>query len=129
MIDHVSIAVRDLQRSTALYEALLAPLGHRLLTQHATTVGFGKKYPELWLNLRPAMVPDADSGMHLCLRARSPEHVQAFYAAALQHGAHADGAPGLRPEYHASYYAAFIRDHDLNRVEVVTFVGAEAAQF
>jgi catechol 2,3-dioxygenase-like lactoylglutathione lyase family enzyme len=122
MIDHVSIGVRDLERSKRFYEAVLGELGHRVLIQRETTVGFGKTYPEFWLNSRPTMVVDADSGTHVCLRARSLEVVEAFYRTALAYGASAEGAPGLRPEYHASYFAAFVRDPDLNRLEVVTFV-------
>lgn len=122
MIDHVSLGVRDLQRSTALYSAALAALGHAPLISRETTVGFGKKYPELWLNHRPGLAGPVDSGIHVCLRASSVQAVQAFYEAALAAGARGDGAPGLRPEYHAQYYAAFVRDLDENLIEVVTFV-------
>jgi catechol 2,3-dioxygenase-like lactoylglutathione lyase family enzyme len=121
MIDHVSLGVRDLARSTAFYEEVLREIGHRIIMKHETTVGFGKNYPEFWLNLRPAMTP-VDSGVHVCLRAASTTVVDAFHRTALALGATTDGSPGMRPEYHASYYAAFIRDFDLNRVEVVTFV-------
>ncbi len=62
MIDHVSIAVSDLARSAAFYEAALAPLGYRVLVERAATVGFGKRYPEVWLNARPGMV--AGSAQH-----------------------------------------------------------------
>ena len=48
--------------------------------------------------------------------------VDAFHAAALRAGGSSDGAPGLRPEYFAGYYAAFIRDPDGNRIEAITFV-------
>src|SRR4051794_20557720 len=127
MIDHVSIGVRDLVGSRRFYEAVLGELGHRVLIERETTIGFGKNYPEFWLNLRPAMVVDADSGTHVCLRASSKEVVEAFYRAALAQGASPDGAPGLRPEYHRAYFAAFVRDADLNRIEVVTFVQEPAA--
>ena len=68
-----------------------------------------------------------DSGVHICLRAPDTAAVDAFHAAALKAGGTSDGAPGLRPEYYATYYAAFIRDPDGNRIEAVTFVreGAE----
>ena len=122
MIDHVSIGVRDLDRSLRFYEAVLGELGHRVLMKRPTTVGFGKNYPEFWLNLRPNMTPDADSGTHVCLRAKSSEVVEAFYRTALANGATTDGPPGYRPEYHATYFAAFVRDLDANRIEVVTFV-------
>ena len=53
--------------------------------------------------------------------------VEAFYRTALAQGASPDGAPGLRPEYHTTYFAAFVRDADLNRIEVVTFVQGQQA--
>jgi predicted lactoylglutathione lyase len=62
------------------------------------------------------------SGAHICLRARSTGEVDAFHAAALRAGGTSDGEPGLRPhDGEGGYYAAFIRDHDGNRVEAVTF--------
>ena len=64
--------------------------------------------------------------MSACARA-TPTSVDAFHAAALAAGGTSDGAPGLRPQYHESYYAAFIRDPDGNRIEAVTFVAREIA--
>lgn len=125
MIDHVSVGVADLQRASTFYEAVLAPLGLTRLIARPATVGFGKAYPELWINLRAGMpsVPP-DSGVHVCLRARTTAAVDAFHAAALASGGRSDGPPGPRPEYHASYYAAFVFDPDGNRIEAVTFVEA-----
>ena len=86
-------------------------------------IGFGKKYPEFWINKRAAMDRVAsDSGVHICLRAPDTAAVDAFHAAALKAGGASDGAPGLRAEYHGGYYAAFIRDPDGNRIEAVTFL-------
>jgi catechol 2,3-dioxygenase-like lactoylglutathione lyase family enzyme len=125
MIDHVSIAVRDLDATGRFYEAVLGTLGHAKLRDQANTLGFGKRYPEFWLNHRPGMAPaPADSGHHVCLRAPDMQAVEAFHAAALRAGGHCDGAPGLRPEYSDAYYAAFIRDPEGNRIEVVTFLKA-----
>ncbi|HVZ54130.1 MAG TPA: VOC family protein [Pseudolabrys sp.] len=124
MIDHISIAVRDLEASTRFYEAVLGALGLAKLEVRPATVGFGKKYPEFWINLRRDMqAVEEGSGAHVCLRARSTELVDAFHAAALANGGLSDGAPGLRPHFGEGYYAAFIRDPDGNRVEAVTFVG------
>ena len=123
MIDHVSIAVRDLAASGRFYEAVLAALGHGKLVARPGTIDFGKKYPEFWLNERRAMTPaDPDSGTHICLRAPDAAAVDAFHAAALRAGGRSDGAPGLRPEYSAGYYAAFVCDLEGNRIEAVTFV-------
>jgi catechol 2,3-dioxygenase-like lactoylglutathione lyase family enzyme len=120
MIDHVSIGVRDLAASTHFYEELLATIGLSKLQAQPTTVGFGKKYSEFWLNLRDQRT--CDEGAHVCLRAPSTQAVDAFYEAALRAGGRSDGAPGLRPEYNDRYYAAFIRDLDGNRIEAVTFL-------
>lgn len=123
MIDHVSIAVCDLAAATRFYEAVLGTLGLAKLQARPATVGFGKKYPEFWINLRRDMAPmAADSGAHICLRAREPAMVDAFFAAALAAGGTSDGAPALRPQHGEGYYAAFIRDADGNRIEAVTFV-------
>jgi catechol 2,3-dioxygenase-like lactoylglutathione lyase family enzyme len=123
LIDHVSIAVRDLERAAAFYEAVLARIGYAMLEVRPKTVGFGKRYPELWLNLRPEMFAlPADSGAHVCLRAPTPAAVDAFHAAALAAGGASDGAPGLRPHHGEGYYAAFIRDPDGNHIEAVTFL-------
>lgn len=122
MIDHVSIGVRDLGAAAVFYEAVLATIGLEKLVVRAATVGFGKTYPEFWLNARPGMGHPGDDGCHVCLRARSPEQVAAFHETALMRGAVNYGAPGPRPEYSATYHAAFIRDADGNRIEVVTFL-------
>jgi catechol 2,3-dioxygenase-like lactoylglutathione lyase family enzyme len=122
MIDHISIGVTDLERSARFYELTLAPLGLSRLVTRPATVGFGKNYPEFWINLRADMAPVPQaSGAHICLRAKSTGEVDAFHAAALQAGGSSDGAPGLRPHDRVRYYAAFVRDPDGNRIEAVTF--------
>ncbi|MHA1164472.1 MAG: VOC family protein [Alphaproteobacteria bacterium] len=120
MIDHVSIPVSDLPRATAFYEKLLGALGHTKLAEQETTIGFGRKYPEFWLNLRKD--ESAPSGTHVALRAPDIAAVEEFYKAALENGGSCDGPPGFREIYNPSYYAAFIRDADGNRIEAVTFV-------
>jgi catechol 2,3-dioxygenase-like lactoylglutathione lyase family enzyme len=122
MIDHVSVAVRDIERAARFYEATLAPLGLSRLVRRPATIGFGKAYPEFWINLRAGMAQvTAESGIHICLRARSTGEVDAFHAAALDAGGRSDGAPGLRPHNRVRYYAAFVIDPDGNRIEAVTF--------
>jgi catechol 2,3-dioxygenase-like lactoylglutathione lyase family enzyme len=123
MIDHVSIPVRDLKASARFYEALLAPLGMTRVRSSPKSAGYGKTYPELWLNERAQLkAAPPDNGAHICLRAANSAAVDAFHAAALAAGAQSDGAPGTRPQYSSSYYAAFIRDLDGNRIEAVTFL-------
>ena len=122
MIDHISVGVADLDRAARFYEATLAPLGLSRLVTRLATIGFGKNYPEFWINLRACMAAVApESGGHICLRARTTAEVDAFHAAALDAGGRSDGAPGLRPHDRVKYYAAFVIDPDGNRIEVVTF--------
>ncbi|CAN7237095.1 VOC family protein [Bradyrhizobium sp. LjRoot220] len=122
MLDHISVGVADLERATRFYEPTLAALGLTRLVTRPATIGFGKTYPEFWINLRAGMPPVAsESGAHICLRARSTEAVDAFHAAALSAGGRSDGAPGLRPHDRVKYYAAFVVDPDGNRIEAVTF--------
>ena len=124
MIDHISVAVHDLERSARFYEAALSPLGLSRLVTRPATIGFGKAYPEFWINLRTRMAQvEEGSGVHICLRARSPADVDAFHAAALNAGGSSGGAPGLRPHERVRYYAAFVTDPDGNRIEAVTFPG------
>ena len=122
MIDHISVGVSDLQRSATFYEATLAAIGLTRVVTRPRTIGFGKAYPEFWINLRegmPHVTPE--SGVHICLRARTTAEVDAFHAAALSAGGASDGAPGIRPHDRVRYYAAFVFDPDGNRIEAVTF--------
>ena len=128
MIDHVSVAVSDLSAAMRFYEAVLGAIGYSALDIRGSTVGFGKKYSEFWLNARPDMAPLPEHpGAHVCLRVRSIELVDAFHAAALANGGSSNGPPGLRPhDGEGGYYAAFILDLDGNRVEAVTRVLIES---
>jgi catechol 2,3-dioxygenase-like lactoylglutathione lyase family enzyme len=122
MIDHVSIAVRDLEASARVYERVLTPLGLTRLVERPATIGFGKRYPEFWLNLRSAMTPVAvDTGCHVCLRAPDEAAVRAFHAAALSLGCASAGDPGPRQAAMTTYFGAFIYDLDGNKIEAVTF--------
>ncbi len=126
MIDHISVGVADLEQSRKFYEAVFAPLELKKMIVRPATIGFGKSYPEFWINLRAGMAPlPPEGGTHICLRAKSAAQIDAFHTAALEAGGRSDGAPGPRPEYHQSYYAAFVTDPDGNRIEVVTFLKDE----
>jgi catechol 2,3-dioxygenase-like lactoylglutathione lyase family enzyme len=125
MIDHVSIAVRDLEGCARFYEAVLGTLGQQKLVMRPGTVGFGKTYPEFWLNERRTMTAiDADTGTHICFRGASIKVVQAFPEAAVQSGGRSDGAPGPRRATNGAYYAAFVRDPEGNKLEAATFAAA-----
>lgn len=122
MIDHVSVAVADLAASAEFYEEVLEPLGLKRMVDREATVGFGKRYPEFWLNRRPDMLPVSDdTGHHVCLRAPDRDAVTAFYERAIDNGGRGDGAPGERQVSMSNYFGAFIRDPDGNKIEAVTF--------
>ena len=122
MIDHISVGVSDIERSARFYEVTLAALGLSRQVTRPATIGFGKAYPEFWINLRKDMARvEQGSGSHICLRARSTSEVDDFHAAALTAGGLSDGAPGPRPHDRVRYYAAFVADPDGNRIEAVTF--------
>lgn len=122
MIDHVSIPVRDLARSAALYERLLAHLELARLVNRPATVGFGKRYPEFWLNLRTNLAPaPEDTGTHICLRAPTEVAVSRFFDDALLLGCTSAGDPGPRQAAMTTYYGAFIFDFDGNKIEAVHF--------
>lgn len=120
VLDHISIAVRELDRARRFYDASLLPLGFRRLYDTATgsAYGLGKGSDDFCI-IRDEHAGTAPGGNHVALRARSRPAVDRFHAAALAAGARDDGAPGLRPHYHASYYAAFVIDLDGHRIEAV----------
>jgi catechol 2,3-dioxygenase-like lactoylglutathione lyase family enzyme len=122
MLDHVSVAVRDLRASADAYESVLDAAGLRRLVDRPATVGFGKNYPEFWLNARPDLTPQpAGTGIHICLRVADEEAVRSFHARALDHGWSDSGLPGPRQAEMTTYYAAFVQDPDGNKLEAATF--------
>ena len=123
MIDHVSIAVSDLAASADFYDAVLAPLGlAKLVDRSPATVGFGKKYPEFWLNQRGGLTRQPETtGIHICLRAPSEVAVREFFDAALARGGKSAGDPGPRQAAFTTYFGAFVFDFDGNKIEAVCF--------
>lgn len=122
MIDHISIATPDLGVSGVFYDAVFAPLGIARITERAGTIGYGKRYPEFWLNLRADMAPrEADPGDHVCLRAPDEGIVLACHAAALAAGGTEDRAPGGYQGEKTGYFAAFFRDPYGAKLEIATF--------
>ena len=115
MIDHISLGVGDLERSKAFYERALAPLGYSVLLEFPGVCGFGeRRKPDLWISTRDSSAP-----VHVAIASLSRETVDAFYEAALGAGGTDNGAPGSRPHYHETYYAAYVLDPDGNNLEVV----------
>lgn len=120
MLGHLSFGVADLARASAFYVAALRPLGVVRLWSNATAVGFGPPDGEdkLALFLVECPVPPG-RGFHLAFDAPSSAAVDAFHAAALSGGGKDLGAPGLRPHYGETYYAAFVTDLDGYKLEAV----------
>lgn len=120
---HVSLGTNDFPRAKAFYDALLATIGVRVLMQGEHSAGYGRKHPDFWIQQpydgNPAT---AGNGVHMCFLAATQQEVQAFHAKALKLGGTDDGAPGFRPQYFAEYYAAFVRDLDGNKLEVMVAV-------
>ena len=120
MIAHISIGVRDIDRSKRFYDATLEPLGCKCLRAAKSLVGYGYGRDSIafWIFQAARPVPaDEKSGLHFCFAASDTAAVDAFHAAALASGGHDNGAPGLRPIYGPDYYAAFIIDPDGYRIE------------
>jgi len=119
MLDHVSITVSELARSAPFYDAVMAALGVACVWREADAIGYGARDSGAgYLTIRqcPGVVADR---RHWAFRAPGRAAVDAFHAAGLAMGGTDDGGPGLRPHYHAHYYAAFLLDPDGNRVEAV----------
>jgi catechol 2,3-dioxygenase-like lactoylglutathione lyase family enzyme len=118
MIDHVSIGVRDPAKAKRFYDAALKPLGYECLSQDGGSLGYGREAVALWIGATKQPVPPGDkSNLHFCFAAPTREAVDAFHAKALQAGGRDNGRPGLRPDYGAGYYAAFVVDPDGYRLE------------
>jgi catechol 2,3-dioxygenase-like lactoylglutathione lyase family enzyme len=118
VINHISIGVRSIPTTKAFYDAALAPLGYTALRARDTWLGYGKDRVEFSARAAAHPVPaDLESGLHICFVAPTRESVAAFYAAALATGGHDNGAPGLRPDYSATYFAAYVIDPDGYRIE------------
>lgn len=120
MLDHIGLDVADIAASRAFYENALAPLGyavmHEIAEDGTTVVMFGVD-GEI-----DFVIADKDrpgEANHIAFRAPTRGQVDAFHAAALAAGGRDNGAPGLRPHYGATYYAAFVLDPDGFNVEAV----------
>ena len=118
MFDHVVFGVSDFAVSKAFFEAALAPLGVEVVSEGPLGVELCRPNDIASLCIRREPVP-APSHLHLAFAAESQAQVEAFYQAALASGAECNGAPGLRPQYHANYCAAFVIGPDGHNVEAV----------
>jgi len=110
----VRLPVRDLTRSRAFYERALQPFGVRVV-QTAQGPGFALEDQDFWITEQEV----AAGSVHVAFAAPDRQTVDAFHAGALEAGGVDNGRPGLRPQYHSGYYAAFVLDPDGNNVEAV----------
>ena len=123
VLSHVSLGTNDYPSAKAFYDGVLGTLQIRCLMDFPGGAGYGRKFPEFWIQ-SPYDEGRANvgNGVHVAFLANSIEEVKAFHAKALALGGNDDGAPGLRPEYTAEYYAAFVRDLDGNKIEAMLMV-------
>jgi catechol 2,3-dioxygenase-like lactoylglutathione lyase family enzyme len=117
MLDHVTIGVSDIERSMAFYDRALRPLGiERLYSDEAHFAGYGANGRAFfWIALKDG----SQTGVHVAFTTQDRETVDQFHKAALAAGGRDNGPPGLRPEYHESYYGAFVLDPDGHNIEAV----------
>ena len=120
MLHHVSLGTNDLGRARAFYDPVIAELGLRRTLNVDEAVGYGAGITVLSLNM-PAdgKTASVGNGTHIAFEVEKRAAVDAFFKTALAHGGSSNGAPGLRPEYDAHYYAAFVYDPDGNKIHVV----------
>jgi catechol 2,3-dioxygenase-like lactoylglutathione lyase family enzyme len=123
MLDHIGFPVSDYQRAKVFYLKALAPLGYGLvmeveqqIEERSSAAGFGTAgKPDFWIGGEGKL----DRPIHIAIAAKDRASVDAFYRAALAAGGKDNGSPGLRPHYHANYYAAFVLDPDGHNIEAV----------
>lgn len=118
MLDHLSLQCQDLPASKAFYDAVLATIGGRRILDLDPVVGYGTDFPCFWVG--PAATGDGFRESHIAFTAPDRAAVIAFRDAAVAAGAEVLHEPRVWPEYHESYFGAFVRDPDGNNVEAVS---------
>jgi len=119
MFDHVKFGVSDYATSKAFFLKALEPLGVAVVAEGEPTYGVELGQPEGKVSLCLYQTAEKTAQLHLAFVAANREQVEAFHRAALEAGGIDNGAPGLRPHYHADYYAAFVIGPDGHNIEVV----------
>jgi catechol 2,3-dioxygenase-like lactoylglutathione lyase family enzyme len=119
MFDHVKFGVSDFEASKAFFVKALEPLGIVIVGEGAPTYGVELCHPKGTVSLCLFQTAEKPAHLHVAFAAETREQVDAFYRAALAAGARDNGPPGLRPQYHANYYAAFVIGPDGHNLEAV----------
>ncbi len=117
MFDHVVFSVSDYSASKAFFLKALEPLGVTIVSEGSLGVELCRPGSNASLCIR--RVEEATTHLHLAFTAENRGQVDGFFEAAIEAGAKDNGAPGLRPEYHSNYYAAFVIGPDGHNIEVV----------
>jgi catechol 2,3-dioxygenase-like lactoylglutathione lyase family enzyme len=124
MFDHVKFGVSDYAASKAFYLQALAPIGLIVVGEGTPAYGVELSQPDGKVSLCLHQTDEKPAHLHIAFVAERREQVDAFHRAALAAGAKDHGAPGLRPHYHANYYAAFVIGPDGHNIEVVCHAAA-----
>ena len=119
MFDHVKFGVSDFAASKAFFLKALAPLGVAVVAEGVPTYGVELASPGSEVSLVLFQTEEKPAQLHLAFTAGNRQQVDAFYRAAMEAGGKDNGAPGLCPEYHANYYAAFVIGPDGHNIEAV----------
>lgn len=121
MFSHITVGTSDLAQSKAFYDAALSPLGIGVCMELEEAVAYGELMGAKFFVVQPfdGDPPHRGNGWHAAFAAPDRASVDAFHSAALAAGGTDEGAPGLRPHYHPSYYAAYVRDLDGNKIQAV----------
>lgn len=131
MLDHLSLPVADLDRAAAFYDAVLATLGLVRRKQRLGAIGYGppaRPAPVFWILQRAEAGAAAPGiGLHASFQAPDRASVDLFHATALRRGGRDAGGPGVRPEYTAPFYGAFVLDLDGFKIEAVCRTAAPGA--
>jgi catechol 2,3-dioxygenase-like lactoylglutathione lyase family enzyme len=126
MIHHVSVGTNDMKRARAFYEPLMSLIGFRILKSSDKAVHFGSS--DIMFSLETpinGLRAAPGNGVHIAFQAPDRQTVRRFHETAIANGATDEGAPGIRENYNANYYGAFVRDLDGNKIEAVTFTARE----
>ena len=122
MFNHIMVGSNDIERSKRFYDAVLPILGLSLMADEEGGLGYGSGTfhfsVQIPIDGKPATV---GNGSHIAFAVEYRATVDRFHEVAVEHGGIDDGPPGLRSDYDANYYAAFVRDPDGHKIEVVTY--------
>ena len=121
MYSHTTVGTNDRVRAERFYDAVMTALGHPVLFKTPKFIAYGTPTGEKLFVVPPfdGKEARAGNGVHVAFKVESRAKVDAFYDAAMKNGGSDEGKPGLRPHYHPSYYGAYVRDPDGNKLQAV----------